>query len=73
METHRDQYTWTDTERCGGRVCFLNTRIPVSILFDYLRGGETVRDFLGNYPDLDPALVQGYLDEHTAMLKRPAA
>ena len=73
METHRDQYTWTDTERCGGRVCFLNTRIPVSILFDYLKADKPVHAFLEQYPGLEPGLVFGYLARLTRELERPVA
>ncbi len=73
MEIHRDRYTWQGLERCGGVLCFLNTRIPVAILFDYLRAGDPMRAFLEAYPDLDPQLVRGYLDSYTDDLKRPAA
>ena len=54
-------YIWVDAERCGGSPCFLNTRIPVWILFDYLEDGQSVTDFLAAYPDLDPQLVYGFL------------
>ena len=73
METHRDQYTWTDTERCGGRVCFLNTRIPVSILFDYLKAGHSAHYFLEQYPNLDPHLILDYLGKVGEQLEQPSA
>lgn len=36
---------WQDRDRMSGAVCFFGTRIPVSTLFEYLEGGQTVESF----------------------------
>jgi uncharacterized protein (DUF433 family) len=41
---------WIDPERQGGEPCFINTRIPVKILFDYLAGGDPLEEFLEGFP-----------------------
>ena len=71
--TREDDFIWIDPGRCGGVPCFRGTRIFVSILFDYLQAGKSAEAFLEQYPDLDPALVYGYLEQHKQTLERPAA
>ncbi len=34
----------------GGEPCFAGTRVPVRALLDYLEGGETLDEFLEQYP-----------------------
>ena len=34
----------------GGTPVFKGTRVPVKALWDYLKAGDTVEDFLGNFP-----------------------
>ena len=41
---------WIDPERQGGEPCFINTRIPIKILFDYLAGGDPLEEFLEGFP-----------------------
>jgi uncharacterized protein (DUF433 family) len=36
----------------GGTPVFVGTRVPVQSLFDYLEGGETVDEFLGQFPSV---------------------
>ncbi len=75
--TSKQDYIWTDPERCGGVPCFRGTRIFVSILFDYLAKGKSAEAFLEQYPDLNSKLVYGYLEAHSEELmqtpQRPAA
>ena len=37
-------------EILGGIPVFTGTRVPVQTLIDYLEAGETVKDFLDDYP-----------------------
>jgi uncharacterized protein (DUF433 family) len=37
---------WVDPERLSGAACFKGTRVPISNLFEYLEGGESLEDFL---------------------------
>lgn len=52
---------WVDPDRLGGKPCFRGTRIPVSILIEYLEAGHSVDDFLRAYPDLSAEMVKAYI------------
>lgn len=39
-----------DPEIMAGTPVFVGTRVPVSTLFDYLKGGETLATFLQHFP-----------------------
>lgn len=41
---------WIDPERVSGAPCFINTRVPIQNLFDYLEGGEPLDEFLEGFP-----------------------
>ena len=41
-----------DPETMGGTPVFTGTRVPVQILFDYIKGGETLDEFLDNFPSV---------------------
>ena len=41
-----------DNEVMGGTPVFVGTRVPVQSLFDYLEGGETIDDFLRQFPSV---------------------
>ena len=36
----------------GGTPVFARTRVPVKTLIDYIEGGETLNDFLKDYPSV---------------------
>lgn len=38
------------TERLGGTPVFTGTRVPVQALLDYLEGGDSLDDFLLDFP-----------------------
>jgi uncharacterized protein (DUF433 family) len=40
---------WTDPERLGGALCFLNTRVPVDALFANLEDGVSLDEFLAAF------------------------
>jgi len=42
----------SDPEILGGTPVFVGTRVPVQSLFDYLRGGETLDEFLHQFPSV---------------------
>jgi uncharacterized protein (DUF433 family) len=52
---------WQDTGRVSGAICFRGTRLPVHVLFDYLKAGQPVRDFLDDYPGPTEAQVEAVL------------
>jgi uncharacterized protein (DUF433 family) len=39
-----------DPEIMSGEPCFAGTRVPVRALLDYLESGETLDEFLEQYP-----------------------
>ncbi len=39
-----------DPETMGGTPVFTGTRVPIQSLFDYLETGETLGEFLENFP-----------------------
>ena len=41
-----------DPEILGGTPVFVGTRVPVQSLFDYLAGGETLDEFLWQFPSV---------------------
>ena len=42
----------SDPEILGGTPVFLGTRVPIQSLFDYLEGGETLDEFLHQFPSV---------------------
>ncbi len=42
----------SDPERLGGTPVFVGTRVPVQSLFDYLRAGDTLDEFLHQFPSV---------------------
>ena len=46
-----------DPETMGGTPVFVGSRVPVQTLFDYLEGGDSLEDFLDDYPDIKKGQV----------------
>jgi uncharacterized protein (DUF433 family) len=42
----------SDPDIPGGTPVFVGTRVPVKSLFDYLKGGDTLDDFLKQFPSV---------------------
>ena len=42
----------SDPEVMGGTPVFVGTRVPVKSFFDYLEGGETLNEFLRQFPSV---------------------
>jgi uncharacterized protein (DUF433 family) len=42
----------SDPEILGGTPVFVGTRVPVQTLFDYLEGGDTLDEFLRQFPSV---------------------
>lgn len=36
----------------SGTPVFAGTRVPIKILFDYLKGGDTIEEFLNDFPSV---------------------
>jgi uncharacterized protein (DUF433 family) len=51
-----------DPERMSGAPCFTGTRVPISHLFEFLEGGETVDEFLRQFPSVARAQAMAALE-----------
>ena len=58
----------SDPEILGGTPVFVGTRVPVDALIDFLEGGESIEDFLENYPGVSREQVFGFLEEASRAL-----
>ena len=47
----------------GGTTVFAGTRVPVQTLFDYLKAGESIDDFLDGFPTVSREQVIALLEE----------
>ena len=52
-----------DPEIMGGMPCFRGTRVPFKNLIDYLEGGETIGQFLEDFPTVTREQVRQALRE----------
>ena len=50
--TQLRQILHSDPEILGGTPVFIGTRVPVQSLFDYLEGGDTLDEFLRQFPSV---------------------
>ena len=51
-----------DPETMGGTPVFTGTRVPIQSLFDYIETGETLDEFLDNFPSVNKDLAIKVLD-----------
>jgi len=57
-----------DPEILGGEPVFRGTRVPFKILIEYLEGGDTLDQFLEQYPSVSRELAIGAIEEAKASL-----
>lgn len=48
----RLKYITINPKICGGKPCFRGTRIPVSVVLNYIGAGDSIETVLENYPVL---------------------
>jgi uncharacterized protein (DUF433 family) len=51
-----------DLEKMSGTPCFTGTRVPVAHLFDYLEAGDSLDEFLTDFPTVTREQVLGVLE-----------
>jgi uncharacterized protein (DUF433 family) len=54
--------THKDPQILSGTSVFLGTRVPVKSLFDYLEGGDTIEEFLRQFPSVRREQALGVLE-----------
>ena len=58
-----------DTEKVSGAWVFAGTRVPVATLFENLRDGAAIDQFLDWFPGVERWQVESVLDHETRDLK----
>lgn len=53
----------SDPEILGGTPVFVGTRVPVQALIDYIEGGHTLEEFLGDFPTVPRDLAIAALEQ----------
>ncbi len=57
-----------DPEIMSGEPCFSGTRVPVRTLIDYLEGGDSLGDFLEDFPTVSRQQAVALLEEASELL-----
>jgi len=57
-----------DPEILGGTPCFRGTRVPADSLIDYLEAGDTLDEFLDNFPSVTKEAAIAALEEAKSIL-----
>jgi len=52
-----------DPEIMSGAPCFAGTRVPIQHLIDYLEGGDSIDEFLEDFPSVRRDQVISFLEE----------
>ncbi|HKQ04743.1 MAG TPA: DUF433 domain-containing protein [Blastocatellia bacterium] len=47
----------------GGTPVFAGTRVPVQTFIDYIKGGESIDDFLDGFPTVGKEQIIAFLEE----------
>jgi len=66
--TELRQIIHSDPDILGGTPVFVGTRVPVQSLFDYLEGGDSVDEFLRQFPSVSREQAIAALDLARATL-----
>ncbi len=57
-----------DPEIMSGEPCFAGTRVPVRTLLDYIEGGDTIDEFLEQYPTVARQQAIDFLEQASERL-----
>ena len=57
----------------GGTPVFAGTRVSVQTLLDYLKGGESIDDFLEGFPTVEREQVIAFLEEAEEQIAKMVA
>ena len=61
-----------DPEIMSGTPCFAATRVPARTLIDYIEGGDTLEDFLEDFPTVSRKQAIAFLEEASDKMLVPA-
>jgi uncharacterized protein (DUF433 family) len=68
MATSTESVIIQDPETLSGEPVFRGTRVPFQTLLDYLEGGETLDDFLKQFPGVTRRNAIAALEEAKALV-----
>ena len=57
----------------GGEPCFTGRRVPVKALFDYLKSGHTIEQFIEDYPSVSHEHAVALIDLANRAVALPVA
>ena len=57
-----NQVVWINPDRMSGAPCFAGTRVPIQMLLDHLKHGETIEDFLEGAPTVTREQAELFLE-----------
>ena len=58
-----EQIVHSDPDIVSGEPVFVGTRVPVRSLLDYLEGGESLEEFLDDFPTVSREQAVAFLEE----------
>jgi uncharacterized protein (DUF433 family) len=63
----------SDPEIMSGTPCFAGTRVPAKTLIDYIEGGDTLDEFLDDFPTVSREMAISFLEEAKNLMLAQAA
>ena len=71
----KEQIITCDEEVVSGTPVFAGTRVPVAILIDYLKAGDSLERFLEGFPTVTRAQAIAFLDMalEAVLMEKPSA
>ena len=63
----------SSSEIQGGLPIFAGTRVPVKNLFDYLKGGDSLQEFLDDFPTVNHEQAKAVIEAVGALFTNDAA
>ncbi len=71
----KEQIITCDKEVVSGMPVFAGTRVPVAILIDYLKAGDSLERFLDGFPTVKRAQAIAFLDLmlEVVLMEKPSA
>ncbi len=63
MDMTKKSVVLTDPEIMSGEPCFAGTRVPVRTLLDYIEGGDSLDEFLDDFPTVARRQAIAFLEQ----------
>lgn len=75
LKMNSEELIETNPAKMSGLPVFRGTRVPITHLFEYLEGGETLNEFLDQFPTVTREQALGVLElsRETLLSKHEAA